>query len=212
MKALTALVPVVLMIGCAGNMRSARPSGPDRMKEMETRMDLLERKNRALQEENVKLRQQPQAEPDGVGTPTPQPSAGRAWTRQAHGQYVCIVDYDAHVSLADRVRFENKVDETYGIRKSRNNSWVSFTLNGQPVAIVRSTVAGPSVQYHLGPEETCWVELGGATHYKVVGTLYKNKGTLQAPVLVSTDRKMRWEWDMGPDDDELPFVFQKHHF
>lgn len=209
MKILLITAIVALTTGCYGSQ----------MSQMDNRMAQMERENTSLRRQNAQMRKQGSVQPS-ASTPTPvaMPTrapvapAARAWTRRSHGQYVCIVDYDAHISLADRVRFENKVDNRYGITKSRNNSWVSISLNGQPVAIVRSTFRGPAVQYHLGPNETCYVELGGATNYKVIGALHKNKGTYHAPVLVDTHRKMTRSWDMGPDDDELPFVFQKYQF
>jgi len=188
---------------------------------LNARLDTLERQNLVLRRQNAQL-VKAQAQPVAVPTTAPAPApvampaapapAGRAWVRQPHGAYVCTVDVDTHLSLAPRVRFENKVDDRYGMAKTRNDSWVSLTLNGQPVIIVRSTAMGPAVQYHLAPNETCYVELGGADQYKVVATLHKNRGSYGAPALVTTHRQMRWEWDMGVDNDELPFVFRAYQF
>lgn len=204
--ALTALALSILTGACASNGQYAK---------MDARIAKMERENQALRRQNAVLQRQVAPKPAPATLPqTQQPAqvGGRAWVRQSHGQYVCVKDYDAHLAQRSRIRFENKVDDRYGIRPARNDSWVSFTLNGQPVAIVRSTLAGPAVQYHLGPNESCYVQLSGAEHYKVVATLHKNVGSRQMPQLKETPKKKSWEWMDDFHTDEYPFVFQRHHF
>lgn len=216
MKNLVAVLALVLASACG-------------MASVNARLDTLERENLALRRQNVQLRQGQgtKAAPAPAATTVPaaapmagpRPAAGiivnRAWVRAQHGAYLCFVNNDPHLGQGDRIEFVNDIADNYGMTTTNNtvaNKWVSIRLNGEPVLMLRPTMSGYVVGYHLGPDEHCTAALGGATHLTIVSELYKNKGSARLPQLLETGYKNRREVRVDPMRDLYEVHFDRFTF
>lgn len=209
-----AALAALLSIGCISTRNAT----------LEARFDKLERENQALRRQNAQLRkgQDEKAEeapplinlsPGTRGTG----EAGTAsvWRERPHGAYLCIADYDAHISVAPKFRFVNMVDDRYGLADAKRTSFVSIEMNGQPVVITK----GNGQSLFLAPGESCWLEKGGADTFKIRAKLFKNVGSRQAPVLgpepagtLTASALPLFEGTYPLHRDEVTFEFRSHHF
>lgn len=200
------------------------------MAQMDKRLAQTERENASLRRQNAQLRKQESGPQPLVSVPEPKssmdvtevgstPRAGttvtRAWVRRQHGAYLCFVNNDPHLSQGDRITFTNDIHDNYGMVTQTNtvrNKWVSIRLNNEPVMMLRASLGGYIVGYHLGPAEKCTAGLGGSTSVTVVSELYKNKGSSVYPQLLATGFIHRREFAINPMQDHYTVAHDRFTF
>jgi len=103
-----------------------------------------------------------------------------AWVKRSHGAYLCFVGNDPHVSEANKIVLKNSVGSSV---------YLNFTVNEQPVIVLapagynyRPMDAGNGVTV-LPPGKSCYLEAGGAKQYVFTAYAYRNRGSVQAPML-----------------------------
>lgn len=225
MNKIALIITSMLIVGCAGGLSQA---DRNMIRQNNDRMERLERENRELRRQNAQQHSDSSEEPQPLidlgddekeenAKPYQPPTKvmGASWVRQQHGEYHCYVDSDPHLSQGDRIVFKNDIHNNFGMQtvsNTRANKWVAIRIGTSPVRMMRSSMGGYYPTNALGPGESCTMELGGLTSFKIMVVLFKNRGSVHRPQLVSTGAVKRIAYVVNPMIDEDPVTFNNSTF
>lgn len=179
-----------LVTGCVSNAR---------IDTLEKRLAASEDQNRRLRQANADGYRPPGAPALPSANPTPpavgnpmvgmgqQGSTGVVWARQQHGVYMGTVgEQPRQMTQGRKIKVTNLVcdeDSRGFICDDRDlngeadfNTWLSFTIDGQP-AVCDSGFFHPTMSVSmLLPQQACFVEIGAVRKVKLTIRFYRNNG------------------------------------